>query len=88
MTDINDVVIICAECSKKSVIDSELIDDIERPVCTSCREELNPFLMFQTIRTKLLIQIMTGELDPYELIKAELKNRRYVRMKSGRWVQQ
>ena len=86
--DINDVVIICAECSKKSVIDSELIDDIERPVCTECQEELNPFLMFQTIRTKLLIQIMQGELEPYDLIRQELENRRYVRMKSGRWVQQ
>jgi hypothetical protein len=84
---LNEVTIICAECGGKSVVHTDFIDDIDHPICMSCAEALNPFLMFQTIRTKLLVQIMEGELDPYELIKNELKSRYMVRDGSGKWIQ-
>lgn len=87
MDKINEVIIICAECHKKARVHTDFIDDIERPICRTCEEELNPFLMFQTIRTKLLVQIMEGKLDPYELIVNELNSRFMVRDESGKWVQ-
>ncbi|SHF53520.1 hypothetical protein [Flavisolibacter ginsengisoli] len=38
-------------------------------------DELNPILLFNLTCTKLLIQILIGEIDPVELANRELRNR-------------
>lgn len=88
--DPNVIEILCFNCDEYRWINTDLIENVERPLCMDCKQsdDLNPEFLYCLTRSELLIQILEGKVNPIELAKEELKKRRYVRMKSGRWIQQ
>ena len=48
-------------------------------------DEINPIFLFNGTRAELLLDILSGKIDPVEMARIEMRNRG-LDLKTGRWI--
>ena len=48
-------------------------------------DELNPLFIMNNVRSELLVQIVSGSIDPVEMARMEMRNRG-LDLKTGKWI--
>jgi hypothetical protein len=60
-----------------------ILNQIEDVTTENLSDDENPHFLFSTTHHTLLVQIASGQIDPLQLAKTELKNRGL--SKTGEW---
>ena len=48
-------------------------------------DELNPLFIMNNVRSELLVQIVSGSIDPVEMARREMRNRG-LDLNTGKWI--